>query len=114
MIENYIDYITYVRQYSNATILNYKKWLRKLDDYLISIWKNIDDPESIKLVDIYNLMEDMSKSWLQARTCAGHIYGSNIYAVAKILGHKRITTTQIYLGTDNMELKNLQFWLRFN
>ena len=42
-----------------------------------------------------------------------HIPWSNIYAVSKILWHSRITTTQIYLWTDNMELKKLQFWLKF-
>lgn len=75
MRENFINYISYVKRYSEATIINYKKGLKKLDSYLSSIWKNINDPESIKLVDIYNLMEDMSKNWLKPRTCAGHIYG---------------------------------------
>lgn len=75
MKENYINYLTYVRQYSEATIINYKKWLNKLDMYLATIGKSVDDPENIKLVDMYNFLEDMSKSWLSARTCAGHIWG---------------------------------------
>jgi site-specific recombinase XerD len=62
MKENYIDYITYIKQYSQETISNYKKALKKLDSYLATINKSVDDPESIKLIDIYNFIEDMSKS----------------------------------------------------
>lgn len=74
MIENYINYITFVKQYSEATVINYKKWLKKLEMYLATIGKTAEDPESIKLVDMYNFIEDMSKSWLSPRTCAGHIW----------------------------------------
>lgn len=42
-----------------------------------------------------------------------HIPWSNIYNVAKLLGHKRITTTQIYLWLDDWECKNLQFSLNY-
>ena len=42
-----------------------------------------------------------------------HIPWSNIYNVAKLMGHSRITTTQLYLGVEDNELKNLQFWLNF-
>lgn len=42
-----------------------------------------------------------------------HIPWSNIYNVAKLLGHKRITTTQLYLWCGDEELKNLQFKLNF-
>lgn len=41
-----------------------------------------------------------------------HIPWSNIYNVAKLLGHNSISTTQIYLWTNDVELKNLQFSLK--
>ena len=102
MIENYVNYITYVKQYADRTIKNYKKWLKKLEEYLATIWKTVEDPESIKLVDIYNFIEDMSKSWLSARTCAWHIrsivsyfkYCKNIVEL-DILDYKKIHTPKI-------------------
>lgn len=42
-----------------------------------------------------------------------HLQWSNIYNVAKLLWHKSIATTQIYLWLDDWELKNLQFRLNF-
>ena len=41
-----------------------------------------------------------------------HLRGSNIFNVSKLMGHSRITTTQIYLGVNDTELKNLQFRLK--
>lgn len=37
---------------------------------------------------------------------------SNIYNIARLLGHKNISTTQIYLWYNDTELKNLQFSLK--
>lgn len=42
-----------------------------------------------------------------------HLEWSNIFNLAKLLWHKDINTTQIYLGVDDGELKKLQFWLAF-
>jgi integrase len=38
---------------------------------------------------------------------------SNIYYVAKLLRHKNINTTQVYLWLNDVELKKIQFWLKF-
>lgn len=70
MKENYINYLTYTRHYADATVINYKKALKYFESYLGTINKSIDDPESIRLVDMYNFMEHLSKKWLSARTCA--------------------------------------------
>lgn len=42
-----------------------------------------------------------------------HLPWSNIFNVAKLMGHSRITTTQIYLGVNDSELKDLQFRLNY-
>lgn len=73
MKESYMNYITFTRQYSERTIHWYEKSLKKFDEFLATIGKNIDDPEAIKLVDIYNYMEDLARSGLTARTCAWYI-----------------------------------------
>jgi site-specific recombinase XerD len=62
MKENYINYVTYTRQLANDTITNYKKALKYFDKYLTTIKKSVDDPESIKMVDIYNFIEDLAKN----------------------------------------------------
>ena len=41
-----------------------------------------------------------------------HLKGSNIYNIAKLLWHKNIATTQIYLWCDDQELKKLNFALK--
>lgn len=79
MKENYIDYLRYTRHYSNSTVIWYSKALNKFDMFLATVGKKIDDPENIKLIDIYNFLEDMSKSWLTARTCAWYIDGVRGY-----------------------------------
>lgn len=79
MKENYINYITYTRQYADATITNYKKSLRYFERYLDSIGKDINKPECIKLVDMYNFMGWLSKNGLCAKTCAGIIDWVKIY-----------------------------------
>ena len=69
MKDNFLSYIV-SRGYSKSTVSGYVYILNKFDEWLVSYGKSVDDPENIKLVDIYNFIESMSKSWLSARTCA--------------------------------------------
>lgn len=70
MIENYVNYITYTRQYSPNTIKNHKKALRQLDIFLAGSNKSANDPERIKLVDIYGFIESLCKRGLALGTQA--------------------------------------------
>lgn len=79
MKENYINYIKYTRQLADDTVIFYEKWLKYLERYLVSISKSVDDPENIKLVDIYNFIEDLSKEWLSSKTIAGIINSTRAY-----------------------------------
>jgi site-specific recombinase XerD len=79
MKENYINYIKYTRRLADDTVIFYEKWLKYLERYLVSISKSVDDPENIKLVDIYNFIEDLSKEWLSSKTIAGIINSTRAY-----------------------------------
>ena len=70
MINNYLHYLTHTRWYSEATVTGYRKILKKFDERLLLRGKTANDPESIKLVDIYSFLGDMSEAGLSARTCA--------------------------------------------
>ena len=70
MKENYINYITHTRMYSEKTVKSYTFSLTKFDNWLGGIGKTIEKPEEIKLIDFYNFMESLSKDGLSARTCA--------------------------------------------
>ena len=69
MKENFLSYIT-SRGYSKSTIKGYVYILGRFDDWLSQVGKSVDDPEAIRLVDIYNFMETLNGSWLSARSCA--------------------------------------------
>ena len=70
MIKNYLHYLTYTRCYSKSTVTGYRKILRKFDEWLIARGKTANEPESIRLSDVYEFMGDLTESWLSARTCA--------------------------------------------
>lgn len=52
MIEQYIDYILYVIWLSKLTAISYQYSLIKFNNFLKSLWKTLDNPEWITLVDI--------------------------------------------------------------
>ena len=65
MVENYLNYILYIRGLSNRTFIKYKKALIRFDRYLRNIGKSIEKPQEIELADIFSFIEFMAKSWLQ-------------------------------------------------
>ena len=79
MKENYINYIKYTRQLADDTVIFYEKWLKYFEKYLVIIWKTIEDPENIKLVDVYNFIEDLGKQGLSSKTIAGIINSVRAY-----------------------------------
>ena len=79
MKENYINYIKYTRQLADDTVIFYEKWLKYFEKYLVIIWKSIEDPENIKLVDVYNFIEDLGKQGLSSKTIAGIINSVRAY-----------------------------------
>lgn len=92
---------------------------RKISDYLFdgNKWNHVTT-DCIRKV-YYNLSKKIGihihphKFRHTFATDILHVPWSNIYAVSKLLGHKNISTTQVYLGTDSRELKKIQFWLNF-
>ena len=79
MIENYLNFLLYTKGYAKNTIVRYRKTLKKFNNYLIPLWKNVDNPEEIKLIDIYNFIEDLTRSWLSPRSCAWIVDGVRSY-----------------------------------
>ena len=52
MIEQYIDHILYVMWLSKLTAITYQYSLIEFNNFLKSLWKTLDNPEWITLVDI--------------------------------------------------------------
>ena len=69
MIKRYLDYILYTRCLSRNTWIKEKKWLNKFECYLLSIWKTLEKPEEIKLIDILDFIASLRKSWLCQKSC---------------------------------------------
>ena len=70
MIKNYVNYITYTRQFSQNTIRNHVRALRDFDKFLLENNKSANDPENIKLIDICNFVESLGKRGLAPWTSA--------------------------------------------
>ena len=68
MTEKYLDYIQYTRCLSRYTVIYYRKDLKKFQQYLVMIWKTVEDPENITVSDVYEFMAWMSKDWLCEKT----------------------------------------------
>jgi site-specific recombinase XerD len=69
MIKSYLDYILYTRWLSRNTWIKEKKGLNKFECYLLSIWKTLEKPEYIKLIDILEFIAYLRKSWLVPWSC---------------------------------------------
>ena len=52
MIEQYIDHILYVMWLSKLTAITYQYSLIEFNNFLKSLWKTLDNPEWITLVDV--------------------------------------------------------------
>lgn len=97
----------YLAQRGRKSEYLFPSWLRK--------WDHITTDQ---IRHIFNKMS--KKAWIHIHahkfrhtfaTDLLHIPWSNIYSIAKLLGHSNISTTQVYLGVNSSELKNLQFSL---
>lgn len=110
----------YLREDILCMIREYLSKRKRKSDYLFDstkAWKHFREWSIRKLY-----MKISEKVWFHVHAhkirhtfCTDllHIPWSNIYNVAKLMWHSKITTTQIYLGVEDNELKKLQFWLKF-
>lgn len=69
MLENFLDYLQYTRWLSVNTVITYRKGLKKFEAYLSKVWKTLDNPEEIRLSDVYNFISRIWSSWLQPAYC---------------------------------------------
>ena len=79
MLEKYIDYIQYTRCLSEYTVIYYKKDLKKFEQYLSTIWKTVEQPEDIRLDDVFEFTAWMNKSWLCKKTISWVLDGLRSY-----------------------------------
>ena len=69
MRETFLKYIQYTKWYSVNTVAKYRKDLKKFEQYLLIIWKTLENPEEIKLVDVIEFIAYLGKIWLVPWSC---------------------------------------------
>jgi site-specific recombinase XerD len=84
MIKRYLDYILYTRWLSRNTWIKEKKGLDKFECYLVSIWKTLEQPEEIKLIDVIDFIAYLRKSWLVPWSCNAVLDG--VKGIFKYMG----------------------------
>ena len=79
MIQNFLNYLQYTKGLSINTVIRYRKGLKKFGWYLSKIWKTLEKPEEIKLIDIYPFISEMGEEGLEPSSCNNVIYAIRAY-----------------------------------
>ena len=69
MKQCYINHLKYSLRYSEYTTKGREYVLNKFGKWLDSKGKAIEDPENIKIVDVYNFIEDLSREGWSVGSC---------------------------------------------
>ena len=116
MIQSFLNYLQYTRWLSVNTVIRYRKWLNKFEWYLITVWKTINNPEEIKLYDIYNFISEMWADGSQPASCNNVINAIRAFLrYCTILELDVVDASKVYwckipeknIWFFNMEEKNL-------
>ena len=78
-MEWFLSFLLYNKGLSENTIILYRKHLKKLNLFLSSVWKTLDDPENINISDIYGYIWEIGKQWLTHATCNNSINAIRSY-----------------------------------
>ena len=79
MIEKYLDYVKYTRWLSSCTVIIYRNSLKRFSIFLNSIWKALDNPESITIQDIFSFTSRMSKRELAEKTIHSNLLSLRVF-----------------------------------
>lgn len=112
LVHLYDDYVKVVDLY-----LFLRRKIKINSDYVFVSHSNNSKWKPLDRVSVENIIKDAwKKVWLEVRphklrhTCATQMleHGGEIEYISQILGHKHITTTQIYLDYSNDKLRKTQ------